>query len=167
VPRRSFNVNTTQDLRDDNPGDGLCRGVGNPNLCSLRATSEESDAGDQGTNHHINVPAGTYLITDVPGVPSPSLGLEMSQATVTIRGAGANVTEVRPTFVARHFTVTGGALSITGLALREGATPAAGNGGSIHATDAVVVLDSMILEDNSSGSAEARSTQSAPRRRPA
>lgn len=44
----------------------------------------------------------------------------MSQTTVTLNGAGANVTEVRPSFIARHFTITDGAFQAQGLTLSDG-----------------------------------------------
>lgn len=54
-----FNVNTTTDTADNNPGDGVCDdGTG---LCSLRAAIQESNA-LAGTDD-INLPEGVYTIT--------------------------------------------------------------------------------------------------------
>jgi len=147
-----FTVNTTQDFRDADPGDGLCRAVGNADLCSLRAAIEEADAAEPGTTvHHITLPAGTYLITELSDVPNPHDGLAMAHSSVNIHGAGADITEIRSTFDARHFTVIGGSLEITGVALRDGVAFGLGNGGSVSSEEATVLLDSMIIEDNRSG----------------
>ena len=56
-----FTVNSTQDLHDANPGDGVCRAQRTRNLCTLRAALEETNAlaGVDG----IQLPAGVYILT--------------------------------------------------------------------------------------------------------
>ena len=146
-----FHVNTTQDLRDSDPGDGECEAVGNPSLCSLRAAIEEADAGSFSTNHHIYLPSGTYTLTSIAGVPVPSNGLSMDAATVTIHGAGASSTFIEPNFNARIFTVEGGALDVSGVTMRNGDPPGDANGGALWANHAIILLDSVVVENNASG----------------
>ncbi len=54
-----FNVDTTDDTVDANPGDGICADI-NGN-CSLRAAIMEANAGPGGQT--IVMPAGTYTLT--------------------------------------------------------------------------------------------------------
>src|SRR6185436_6679722 len=101
----TFTVNTTLDLPDVNPGDGICNtGVA---TCSLRAAVTESDF--TGGANVINVPAGTYTLTLGPfddefngaGATPDSGDLDIADfsafslpqlISVTINGAGAATT---------------------------------------------------------------------------
>ncbi|MGI9290814.1 MAG: choice-of-anchor Q domain-containing protein [Gammaproteobacteria bacterium] len=58
----TFAVNSTADTGDFNPGDNVCE-TGNGNgVCTLRAAIEEANA--LGSNDVINVPAGTYAVSN-------------------------------------------------------------------------------------------------------
>ena len=56
----SFNVNSTAEGHDNNPGNGVCATAGGS--CTLRAAIEETNA--LVGMDTINVPAGTYTVTD-------------------------------------------------------------------------------------------------------
>ena len=56
-----FRVDTTADVHDANPGDGLCRT--SFGTCTLRAALEEADAFPAGSAITVDVPAGTYDLT--------------------------------------------------------------------------------------------------------
>ncbi|MFN2181888.1 MAG: carbohydrate binding domain-containing protein [Candidatus Promineifilaceae bacterium] len=60
APQIAFNVNSTADLPDNNPGDGFC--IATNGLCTLRAALEETNA-TEGMDT-VNVPAGTYLVDE-------------------------------------------------------------------------------------------------------
>ena len=79
-----FQVDSTNDAHDANPGDGVCRT--SFDTCTLRAALEEGDALPAGSTITVDVPAGTYDLT---------LGsLEATANTVTVSGAGRAVTVV-------------------------------------------------------------------------
>jgi CSLREA domain-containing protein len=59
----TFLVNSTADLTDANPGDGICDTSASGGVCTLRAAIQEANAFDDGGPDTINVPAGTYTLT--------------------------------------------------------------------------------------------------------
>lgn len=139
----TFDVNTEADLRDANPGDGVCEVAGAPGVCSLRAAAEEVDAGDFDTYYIVNVPFGTYTLTQLPGLPSPQEGLTMTDANVRFEGAGSFGTFLDGGHETRLFTLENGSLHVAGLTLRDGhaAAIAGGQGGAIYAADASVLVE--------------------------
>jgi len=103
---QSFTVNSTADLPDQTPGDGICAtgrtapdGSGNPE-CTLRAAIQESNA-DSGPTR-IAVPAGTYFLTQPTGCSETYAGESGPEAAtiialcvtgqMTISGAGSSTT---------------------------------------------------------------------------
>ncbi len=95
-PALAFDVDTTVDGPDDDPGDGICATAIGP--CTLRAAIEEANA--LGGAHTINLPQGTYHGGDYVITADISL--------VGIRGGPANT---RPWVVGGGptFTVQAGA----------------------------------------------------------
>src|SRR5438045_2311217 len=62
----TFDVNSTSDGHDANPGNGVCS-INPPNqpvVCTIRAALEEVNAlfAASGGTHRINIPAGTYTV---------------------------------------------------------------------------------------------------------
>lgn len=55
----TFTVNSTADVVDATPGDGVCATAGA--VCTLRAATEEANA--LAGSDTINLPLGTYLLT--------------------------------------------------------------------------------------------------------
>ncbi len=130
-----FQVDSTADVHDANPGDGLCQtSVG---TCTLRAALEEADALPAGSTITVDVPAGTYDLT--------LGGLAATANDVTISGAGRTVTVVsaggasRDLFVGAGATVTVESLTITG-----GNAGNAGYGGGIESAGSLTVDRSVI-----------------------
>lgn len=66
----TFNVNTTSDIADGNPGDGIC--ASSKGICTLRAAITESNI-RFGTDT-INIPAGTYYQTIVAAHENANAG---------------------------------------------------------------------------------------------
>ena len=60
APQVAYNVNSTADFPDNNPGDGFC--IATNGLCTLRAAIEETNA--QAGMDTVNVSAGTYLVDE-------------------------------------------------------------------------------------------------------
>ena len=136
----SFTVNTTLDLPDINPGDGMCNT--DVATCSLRAAITESNF--IGGANVITVPSGTYTLSLGPaddefngaGATMDSGDLDIADlsafslpqlTSVTINGAGAGVTIIDGGGLDRvldinNFAVGGGSVDVTlaGLTIRNG-----------------------------------------------
>ncbi len=98
APTMTFNVNTTTDTVDAQPGDGVCADA-NGN-CSVRAAVMESNASlSSGITKSvtISVPAGTYTLT-IPGIDGADAShghLDINAGPVSIVGAGASTTIIQ------------------------------------------------------------------------
>src|SRR5687768_695836 len=83
----TFNVNTTSDGADTNPGDGICEAglTGEENQCTLRAAIMESNA--HPGHDTIEVPAGVYEL-EIPTLNEdlPDTGDFDITTSLTIRG---------------------------------------------------------------------------------
>jgi hypothetical protein len=144
----TFTVNTTLDLPDISPGDGICNtGVA---TCSLRAAVTESDF--IGGTNVINVPAGTYTLTIGPfddefngaGATPDSGDLDIADfsafslpqlISVTINGAGAATTiinggDIDRVFDINNFAASGAHVDVTfqGLTITNGTAPTSPDG---------------------------------------
>jgi len=93
----SFIVASTQDVVDDNPGDGVCHTlVSSPagGRCTLRAAVMEADA-TNGLDVSISVPAGVYPllisadVTNTANTGDLNLTTPTGNPTITLTGAGA------------------------------------------------------------------------------
>jgi hypothetical protein len=83
-----FTVNTTADLPDDNPGDGVCHT--SAGTCSVRAAFDEASGST--TYRTVAVPAGDYPLF---GAAFSSSGLEVfSSFPLLVVGAGSNTTRI-------------------------------------------------------------------------
>jgi hypothetical protein len=126
---KHFNVNSTQDAGDINPGDGICATA--TGECTLRAAIQETNA-LPGADE-IFVPGAVYTIT-IPGAGedcAASGDLDITD-DLTIRGAGAQATIVDGGALDRVFQVLppqpqcGGTgvvspnVTIRGLTIRNG-----------------------------------------------
>ncbi|HTS47700.1 MAG TPA: right-handed parallel beta-helix repeat-containing protein, partial [Bryobacteraceae bacterium] len=96
----TFTVNSTADVVDAHPGDGVCEtGPGN-GICTLRAAVQE--AGASSTASQIELPAGTYRLTLTPACTYKLVNYTSSltenivnlcvKGNVTINGAGSDTT---------------------------------------------------------------------------
>jgi CSLREA domain-containing protein len=145
----TFTVNTTADGVDANPGDGLCATSGG--LCTLRAAVMESNHTASGTVE-IVVPANAdaYVLTIPPGqfAGEDNGDLDINRS-VTITGSGAAHTIVDGNGKDRVFASTLPVdYTISGLTIRNGASPYAGGGiyqqgtfGSLRLTLCVVTAN--------------------------
>ena len=96
----TFTVNSTADVVDANPGDGVCEtGAGN-GICTLRAAVQEAGASSGASQ--IVLPAGTYLLSATPSCSyrlvtntnllSGNTSALCVSGNVTIVGAGSDST---------------------------------------------------------------------------
>jgi CSLREA domain-containing protein len=89
--KQGFNVNSTADLVDTDPGDGDCLAANGK--CTLRAAVQE--ASKQGGEWIINVPAGTFNLTRTPTNENIGKGGDLDvKFAGRITGAGPGATTI-------------------------------------------------------------------------
>lgn len=114
----TFNVNTTSDSSDTNPGNGICADT--TGKCSLRAAIEEGSV--LNNNSLVKVPAGRYPLT---------IGPISIKGSVVIRGADRNTTIVDGSNKFRVFSVIGpGTSSMSDITIDNGNATGFGQGGA-------------------------------------
>jgi len=117
-----FVVDTTMDLPDVSPGNGVCATV-DSNGCSLRAAVMEANA--LGSENSIKLPAGTFLLT-LPGTEDLAASGDLDVTTkLTIRGVSSEQSIIDAAGESRIFQLfvppAGEAsLSLFNLTLRNG-----------------------------------------------
>ena len=123
----SFNVTTTLDGADINPGDGICRSTFG-SRCTLRAAIQEANA-LSGVDT-INVPAGTFILTR-SGFDDTAVNGDLDiNSTLIINGAGQNATIIDGNDLDRVFHITGGfKVVMKNLTIQNGSQTGTGLGG--------------------------------------
>ncbi|MCF6288910.1 MAG: right-handed parallel beta-helix repeat-containing protein [Proteobacteria bacterium] len=120
-----FTVNTTTDIIDINPGDGICEATVATGDCSLRAAIIEANA--MASSDSITIPAGIYLLTITGDDNSAMQGdLDIFGSELIITGAGMDDTLIDGNGIDRIFEVINSIVTIQNLTLS--------NGGDIAAT---------------------------------
>jgi hypothetical protein len=90
----TFTVNTSTDLPDATPGDGLCEATAGVGDCTLRAATMEANANSE-PDITINLPAGVYGLTIPASNPEDEAhGSLKIYRSLTILGAGSNQTTI-------------------------------------------------------------------------
>ncbi len=138
-----FEVNTTNDLGDVDPGDGLCSAA--DESCSLRAAVMEANA--HAGADTISVPAGTYILSQVRnlrrGLRCRTSGTSTSTTISLSRVAGRDVVFIdgnrdaiaEPLDRERVFDIAhGGDVVISGVTIRNGEWNGNGGGVKNHGT---------------------------------
>ena len=155
-----FNVNTTADSVDVNPGDGIAQDANG--LTSLRAAVMEADA--LGAPSEIILPAGTYLLTIAGSLNASAASGDLDlTCPITIVGAGAATTIIDAHGLGdRVFDVPAGAssnplaVSLSGLTVTGGtasdpssSSTAEDDGGGMRlGVNTVATIDSCVFSDN-------------------
>jgi len=134
-----FNVHSTLDVADDNPGDGFCHTAAiSPaaGACTLRAAVMEADMAS-GVGATISVPAGVYSLTVPATAPDDASNGDLNLTTpasgspvISIVGAGAANTIIDANQIDRVLQVDAGRTAvISGLTLRGGFVSTINGGG--------------------------------------
>jgi large repetitive protein len=171
-----FVVNSTADIVDANPADGVCATSGG--LCTLRAAIQQANA--LPGVHEIELPAGVFELTIAgPGEDAAATGDLDILRGMTIRGAGIDATIIDGLGGDRVFhAVAGLALTIQDLTIRGGdpggtlggavfhpgpeglsvarvrfeGNSSAGGGAIFHVGASLIVTDCFFQNDVTSGS---------------
>jgi CSLREA domain-containing protein len=123
-----FIVNTTDDLADLNPGDGVCDGAPRAGLqCSLRAAVQTANA--LGGVHTIILGGNTYNLTNGGFDGAAVVGDLDVTATLTVIGRGQTATRIDGQDKDRVFEVHSGKLILQQLTVQNGS---AGSGGGVE-----------------------------------
>ncbi len=145
----TFTVDTTLDVVDATPGDGVCATAAG--TCSLRAAVQESRALPGPDT--IILPSGIYTLT-IAGASNNSAtsgDLDISE-DLTIIGAGARTTIVDGSRLDRVFDVRNPVpVAISGVTIRNGAAPGTSDGGGISTVNGPLTLTDVTFVGNSAG----------------
>ncbi|MEO8958175.1 MAG: choice-of-anchor Q domain-containing protein [Rudaea sp.] len=142
----------TQDLVDDNPGDGVCHTTAG--TCTLRAAFMEANHAS-GAGATISIPAGIYRLTrsaTIVGCAGDDetcgdLNLTAGSPVITITGAGAATTIIDANQIDRVLNIDSGrSVSISGVTMRNGYLDC-GSGAGIFNSGALTLSHST-LEGN-------------------
>lgn len=154
----TFTVNSTVDMNDVNPGNGICETAAGNNICTLRAAITEANAlaGDD----VITLPAETYTRT-LNGVDNANASGDLDiTSDITINGAGSSNTFIQAAASAGtatervlHIPTAGVTVSINGVTLRYGRVTTGSNanfgaGLRVEGTGTNVTLNNVVVSDN-------------------
>ncbi|NNF62391.1 MAG: hypothetical protein HKN06_13825 [Gammaproteobacteria bacterium] len=136
-----FNVDSTLDLLDAMPGDGICATAGGQ--CTLRAAVQESNA--WGGTDTINVPPGTYLLTRAGASEDLAVDGDLDITDeVTLQGTGTAATVIDGNQLDRIFEVRAPTATISGLTVDNGQVNAEGGGIRVHGINSLTLTDATV-----------------------
>jgi uncharacterized repeat protein (TIGR01451 family)/CSLREA domain-containing protein len=142
-----FNVNSSIDETDANPGDGICETEQGNGICTLRAAIQETNS--LPGKDSIFIPTGTYTLT-IQG------NLEDFAATgdlditddLEIQGSGAVDTIIDANAIDRVFHLTQlSDVEISGVTIRGGGNISSG-GGIFNSGGGTLIVKSCVIRDN-------------------
>ena len=159
-----FNVDSTLDAADTNPGDGLCAAVND--ACTLRAAVQEANAlimAGTDTNITIALAAGTYTLTGPANEDSAASGdldilgtcpnISITTPCLTITGNDTATTIIDGGGIDRIFHIIGrNTVKITGITIQNGNAEGA-DGGGIKNSNGWVTLENCTITNNRAGHA--------------
>lgn len=144
----TFDVTSTLDQPDSNPGDGVCSST--PGVaCTLRAAIQEANAlaGDD----VINLPAGNFVLTIAGTLEEAAATGDLDvRENLSIYGAGADKTIIDAVGLDRVFDLRLGVLELVGLTITGGRANSSGSfvGGGINASGERLVIGACRLTGN-------------------
>jgi CSLREA domain-containing protein len=139
----TFMVNSTADVHDASPGNGICETAPGTGVCTLRAAVQEANAAPGSV---IKLPAITIGLT---------LGHLVIERTMTIAGTGMHATVISGNSASRIFNIDTGEpleFSLIDMTLRDG-KPASSSGGAIFVFgDAFLSIERCLFVHNEAAS---------------
>jgi large repetitive protein len=147
---KTYNVNTTADLIDDNVADGVCHT--SANNCSLRAAVIQANhLATQNTVAEIHVPAGIFLLTRTQGSAEENYDLDLtsplaSSQVISILGAGAGRTIIDGNQLSHVIYIEAArAVIIRNVTIRHGN---ANDGAGLYNNNGSLTVAESVIEDN-------------------
>lgn len=148
APTSTFTVNSTADVSDADPGNGVCHTSVSNNSCTLRAAIQEANAHPDADT--IKIPSGFYQLTQIAQGGFVTTGLIIT-TPITILGAGANNTIIdgnATVLHARVFNITG-TVTISGVTIQHGHSY--NTAGGIYNTGQLIIINSAIISNTANG----------------
>jgi len=142
----SFEVDSTSDTVDANPGNGVCADGGGD--CTLRAAIQESNA--LGGQQSIGVPVGTYTLTIV-GTSEDATATGDLDITddVSLKGSGAGATVIDGGGIDRVFDVISTSqLILKSVTVTSGSTVSSQDGGGVDVDDGTLTTSDVAIDGN-------------------
>jgi CSLREA domain-containing protein len=149
----TFTVNSTADLSDLNPGDGLCATAPPLGLCTLRAAVEEVNGLVRGVvgnagQYTIVLPADVYTIVGELDIALPNAGLQIKAIGGTATIAGASVANSS----SRIFSIEGldpaSRVSMDGLTIKRSLNPGTTKGAMVYNSNCQLSLFNCTMQGN-------------------
>jgi len=139
----NFTVNSTDDLLDNAPGDGVCETGPANGICTLRAAIQESNTWPG--RDYIYIPSGTYTLS-LPGTDNNALAGDLDITDgVTLRGVSQGLSIIRAGLnYDRILDIHGVDVAIHNLTIREGTAAGSVGGGIRNIGGALTILNSTL-----------------------
>lgn len=151
----SFTVNSTLDLPDGTPGDGICLTSPPLSVCTLRAAIMETNALPGADT--INLGVDTYLLTRAAVIPDDEANGDLDiRDDLTINGVTSDLSIIDGNGVDRVLEINGGGVpggirvDLFNLTVKNG--DVSGEGGGIRTYIADVTLTNVKVLDNQASS---------------
>jgi CSLREA domain-containing protein len=156
----TFNVTSTADVADANPGNFVCEtGTGN-GVCTLRAAVMEANAlAPGGQQVQINLPAGDYVLTIPRSDPNNDTNGDLDMVGwISLVGAGAAVTTINASHLDRAIiTGVGSTIGISGVTIEGGRRPyvTVPQGGGIYNSGALTLTRCVVVDNQTASGTDA------------
>jgi CSLREA domain-containing protein len=142
----TFTVNSTADVNDAHPGNGICETAPGNGVCTLRAAIREANALVGADT--INLPAGIFFLTIAGAGEDAAISgdLDISD-NVTIQGISEWQTIIGGNDLDRIFHILGNnpEVTLSEMALDNGNVSAGPGGGALYNTSGIVTLDDVYV----------------------
>ena len=144
----NFTVNSSADVVDAAPGNGICETATGNRVCTLRAAIQEANA--LPGSDTVTLPPGLYVLTRGSGDNNANRGDLDITGDLTLIGAGADTTVVDGNLLDRVFHVISATVQISGLTIQHGNSSSFSGGGLRNAGGTLTLADSAVV-NNSAG----------------
>jgi len=142
----TFTVNSTDDITDANPGDGVCATAAGGNVCTLRAAIQESN--QLPGRDTINIPANTFTLTIGGRNEDAAATGDLDLADdVDLVGSTSGPTTINANGIDRVFDVIGPAVVTMTHLIIQGGLAQGESGGGLR-SDAALTLTAVVMRNN-------------------
>ncbi len=146
----NFTVNSSADVVDAVPGDGVCETATGNGVCTLRGAIQEANA--LAGNDTIILPSGIYFLTRFGADDNANSGDLDITDNLRLIGAGADSTMVDGALLDRIFQIFSATAYISGVTIQHGYSGNRGGGGLRNQGGAVTLAYSAVVNNSAVGS---------------